>query len=75
MHKTLELLQKLTEKFPPPEERSHALTLIPKPPGLRLMLHRGDTWLALDLDLTDLDLPVDDLVGQIEQLASTIPLP
>lgn len=69
MHKALELLKALTLRFPPRENCNHAMFFARDKDGLRVTLsHTEKLWFSFDLDATDLDLPVPELVSQIETL-------
>lgn len=64
-----ELLRLLTERFPPPEGRHHALSIYADG-KLHLMLHRGERW--HDVVFEDDDL-VKDPSTSVEGIAALLP--
>jgi len=64
-----QLLLLLTEKYPPPEGRNHAITLRQDgKPGLALVLAIGEQFHTFHLDHEDFNSSAEDILEGVEEL-------
>ncbi|KKL60720.1 hypothetical protein LCGC14_2202520 [marine sediment metagenome] len=72
LHAARDLLEHLTDRFPPPEGRNHSLMVRGDgESGLDLILQIGEKWQSFPLDEEDMNVPPAELGGTIAKLMPT----